>query len=205
MRCDDLRARAAAFVEGNLPEAEESAVREHILHCRECREVVVRRDPPSMFVVLAREKTPPGFFDGFFDGIRTELPRRGRRFGPRWEPLRLLAAALLVLTLGVAAFLSGKFIVRTAPGGAAAPGLGDFAWVPADASEPGEISGPGEINETAWQVINKRYSVSNYLASNQSAAEVIHLTYDGGEELGNPENSVYRLTMILDEGLSESF
>ena len=69
MRCEDIRACCAAFIERELLEQEDAAFREHIQHCEACREVVLREDPSRIFSLLSRQSKPPEFWRGFWNEI----------------------------------------------------------------------------------------------------------------------------------------
>src|SRR5687767_1283417 len=114
----------SAYLDGELPPLERSALADHIAGCPACRD---RLAELAAVDALARElpvDAPAGYFDALPGRIRTRLPVRARTRIPGWA--MLAAAAALVAVVAPLTLLERH---REAP--AAAPALPQAAG-PAD-------------------------------------------------------------------------
>lgn len=188
MRCEDFRGRIAALVEETLSDREEAACREHARRCDACRSELVRQDPSRLFAVLAEENKPAAFWNGFWEGLEPNLARRRLPLVllQRYEPV---LAALLVTAIALGAFLAASTVMQKARVTArAVPALTD--------REGGDAP---DLTLAVMRTLEQRYAIANTLATTSPGVEVFDLTYQ------DEDSSVYRVTMMIDERLEETF
>ncbi|MBU0742883.1 zf-HC2 domain-containing protein [bacterium] len=120
MRCEDLRDKLTAYLDGELPETESEGCDTHLAACESCADLVaVRRNERDRWRAALRETAPDDLRQEILDG---SSPRRTVRFERKHSGRRSLwtawaaAAVLAVIVLGqVIARLDGS---RRPAGGA---------------------------------------------------------------------------------------
>ena len=104
MRCEDLRDKLIAYVDGELPDTETEACEGHIAECETCADLVAkRRNEQDRWRTALREDAPADLRQEILAGqtprrtIRFERKHRGRK--SMW-PVWAAAAVLAVIVIG---------------------------------------------------------------------------------------------------------
>lgn len=153
MTCGEVRAALGADALGALDEAESAAVRDHLATCAECR--AVRKelaDTAGLLALVSREEVEEAFSDAeprlarLLERVRSERERRWRT--------ALVAAALLVVTVGSGGWAVGRWLTPSVPSQAPVAGpyptatAAPVTWTAVDPAT--SVEAAVTMNTVAW-------------------------------------------------------
>ena len=141
MNCEEVREILAAFVGGELSEAERASAEGHLAVCAACsRELDGYREARAELAALREETPPPGSWKALWSGVRMELfprpPSRALIFMD--HAIRYAAVLLVGVVLGAMSYLVAVPEVPGMSDPVAAPGPSPIEVVPA----PGGVRSP---------------------------------------------------------------
>jgi hypothetical protein len=132
----------SAFLDGELPEPERTAVAQHLEACAQCNAHLDELAAVDRLAASVPVEAPEGYFDGFASRVRDRVrkPRRRSFAAPMWV---LTVAATLLLAVTAPLLLRRQLeVVRFAP-----PAAGTLAPAPAQAPTPAPSAPPAEAQD----------------------------------------------------------
>ena len=109
MECENIRRRLKAFLDGELEEADRTAIQDHLEHCQDCAGVARQFERLTGVLKTWKAEAPPA---DLYDRLKADLESRESWWRKVWTPafagravLRFAEVAVVVLiTLGVSRY-----------------------------------------------------------------------------------------------------